>query len=371
VSLLRSEERAAQVALWYTQGQASYQDLQDIMGDDPTVGHFIKEFIVRLNDRCAVLLPPDLANAVGIIRRDLALLGQQVQSEAPQRASRTTYGVGRVPAGRQRVRHDFYQHVPLPSNYVPRGDLLTEVRAGLLSGSRDVALTSALLSQPAALHGMGGIGKSVMARALCDDRTVQADFPDGILWAALGKDATDADVIQQMRDWVIALGGMVTESVPSVNTLKNTLAGLLKDLACLLIVDDVWQHSRADHFRMGGPRCRLVITTRDGEVARELGARVQPIPLMMEDEAVSLLEIWADGALLTKDKSLKCKIVHRLGRLPLAVKLAGGQHLIRRDPEEWLRNFDVLKLKSSRPEGDVHDSLEQTFRLSLEGLGES
>ena len=37
-----------------------------------------------------------------------------------------------------------------------------------------------------ALHGMGGIGKSVVARALCDDPAVQAAFPDGILWATLG-----------------------------------------------------------------------------------------------------------------------------------------------------------------------------------------
>jgi hypothetical protein len=190
----------------------------------------------------------------------------------------------------QRARRDFYRYVSLPGNYVPRGDLLTEVRAGLLSESLNVALTSALLSHPTALHGMGGIGKSVIARALCDHPVVQAAFPDGILWATLGKDATDADVVQQMRDWVTALGGTMTENVPSINTLKNTLGGLLQNMACLLIVDDVWQRSRAEHFRVGGSRCRLVITTRDGEVARELGARVQPIPLMTEDEAVSLLE---------------------------------------------------------------------------------
>jgi hypothetical protein len=296
------------------------------------------------------------------------LLSRHLETFIHQNFQKATLTEVPVPGEQQGSRHDFYQHVPLPPNYVPRGDLLTEVRAGLLSGSRDVALTSALLSRPAALHGMGGIGKSVMARALCDDPIVQAAFPDGILWATLGKDATDADVIQQMRDWVIALGGKVIENAPSINTLKNTLAGFLKDQACLLIVDDVWQHRRADHFRLGGPRCRLVITTRDGEVARELGARVQPIPLMTEDEAVALLETWADGALLTKDRSLKGEIVRRLGRLPLAVKLAGGQHLLRRDPTEWLRILDVRELHSSRLE-DVHDSLEQTFSLSLEGLG--
>jgi hypothetical protein len=74
VSLLRSEERAGQIALWFTQGPASYEDLQDMIGDDLIVGHFIKKFIMRLNDRCAVLLPPDLANLLGILSRQQGLL---------------------------------------------------------------------------------------------------------------------------------------------------------------------------------------------------------------------------------------------------------------------------------------------------------
>ena len=92
------------------------------------------------------------------------------------------------------------------------------------------------------------------------------------------------------------MGETVAESAPSLNTLKASLGHLLEARACLLIVDDVWQHTLADHFRVGGPYCRLLITTRDTEVALELGARVQPIPLMTEDEAVALLAAWADGA---------------------------------------------------------------------------
>jgi hypothetical protein len=32
------------------------------------------------------------------------------------------------------------------------------------------------------LHGMGGIGKTVLAQALCHDEVVQQAFPDGIIW---------------------------------------------------------------------------------------------------------------------------------------------------------------------------------------------
>src|SRR5215813_9242892 len=85
---------------------------------------------------------------------------------------------------------------------------------------------------------------------------------------------------------------------------------------------------------------------------------------MTEDEAVALLGVWADGAVV--DNAVQKTIIHRLGRLPLAVKLAGAQ-LRRQRPEDWLRRFDVRKLRASRPE-DIHDSLEQTFKLSLEDV---
>ena len=107
----------------------------------------------------------------------------------------------------QPSRRDYYRHVLLPPNYVPRKELLGEVRDVLLQASSHVALTSAIRSGATAFHGMGGIGKTVMARALCDDPVVQRAFPDGILWASLGKDATESDVIEQMREWVTALGG--------------------------------------------------------------------------------------------------------------------------------------------------------------------
>ena len=77
-------------------------------------------------------------------------------------------------------RCDFYRHVDLPATYVPRPEVLEEIKAVLLAPAADgaaMALTSAIKMD--ALQGMGGIGKSVIARALCDDPDVQAPFPAG------------------------------------------------------------------------------------------------------------------------------------------------------------------------------------------------
>jgi len=261
-------------------------------------------------------------------------------------------------------RRDFYKHVQLPPNYVPRNDLIAELRLALL-GEDNLAFTSGVKGNTA-LHGMGGIGKSVMARALCDDSTIKSAFPDGILWTTLGQ---EPNLTTKLREWVDALGGIISENVPTVDSLKATLAEFLEHRTCLLIVDDVWQKNHAEAFRIGGENCRLLLTTRDAEVARSIGAEVQPIPTMNRDEAVDLLLEWAGANLENTDQNVLHTIINRLGRLPLAIKLAGAQ-LQRKSPDRWLERFDARKLKSKRAES-IHDSLEQTFGLTLETLEET
>ena len=269
----------------------------------------------------------------------------------------------RMRAGDDIDRCDFYQHIHLPPNFVPRSELFAEVRSSLLldRDSHTVAFTSAIKMD--AFHGMGGIGKTVIARALCDDLEIQAAFPDGILWATLGQ---TPELVTRLKEWVNALGGTISENIATVNLLKNTLAKLLEKRACLLIVDDVWHAKDAEAFQVGGPKCRLLLTTRDAAIADKLNATIQPIPVMTQAEAIDLLKEWSGPRPKQIAPEILEQIVDRLGRLPLAIKLAGGP-LRSQAPERWLRNFDLRKLKSRRVE-DTHDSLEATFALSLDEL---
>ncbi len=258
-------------------------------------------------------------------------------------------------------RHDFYRHIPLPPNYIPRPELLAEVRERLLAGTGGLALTSAIqVKQADVLHGMGGIGKSVLARALCDDPEVQAAFPHGILWATLGQ---TPDLTARLREWIETLGGIVGQTAPTLDQLRNTLAEALRDKACLLIADDAWRKAHLEPFCAGGTHCRLLITTRDAALAEGLNAGVYPVPVMAPDQAGALLEEWAGREVEAK---VKVEIVRRLGYLPLAVRLAGAQ-LRAKDATEWLTSLDAHKLNSRRVEA-VNDSLEATFGLSLDAL---
>ncbi len=264
------------------------------------------------------------------------------------------------------TRCDFYASAYRPRTYIERTQVLTDVRKILLSPALPPeCISEAQHHRPIALHGIGGIGKSVIARAICDDSEVQAAFPDGILWLTLGK---APDLVSAMRSWINALGGVISENAPTVQALQNILVTLLRERACLLILDDVWRYTHAQMFLVDSPRSRLLLTIRDDIIARELGATVQQLPLMTNEEAIALLEQSANGHLAETVPDLKKQIVERLGCLPLAVKLAGAQ-LQWKPADIWLQTFDVRTLESPRLE-TLHDSLERTIRLSLDELKE-
>lgn len=264
-----------------------------------------------------------------------------------------------------RVPTQFYGDVALPSFYVERSGLLAEARQRLLADRPLNTAGPRSVWRPLALHGMGGIGKSVLARALCDDSAVRAAFPDGVFWVSLGK---APDLIRPLRYMVEQLGGVISDTVSSVQSLKAQLAGLLEQKSCLIVGDDLWSKRDAEALRIGGSACRLLLTTRDAALAEELGATVYKLQGMEHGPARALLRGWAGGTLDAVPIEQLDPIIDRLGALPLALKLAGPQ-LRHRSPQRWLAEFDVRALKARRPE-EAHDSLQQTFWLSIAELSD-
>ena len=72
-----------------------------------------------------------------------------------------------------------FQVPPLPSHFVERPEVSQELKKRLLEKETNHSGTLVI----SAIHGLGGIGKTILAQALAYDRQVQERFCDGILWA--------------------------------------------------------------------------------------------------------------------------------------------------------------------------------------------
>ena len=123
----------------------------------------------------------------------------------------------------------------LPAQFLSRGEGLAKIRDALRADlDRPVVISGAVAK--IGLHGMGGIGKSVLASALAHDRKLREAFPDGIVWIGLG---SLPDLRARMQDVHLALGGV--GAIATEHEGKEKLRDLIRDKAVLLVIDDVWR----------------------------------------------------------------------------------------------------------------------------------
>ncbi len=199
----------------------------------------------------------------------------------------------------------------LPAGFVPRPESLDTLRKTLLGSRPQVGVVAA-----AALHGLGGLGKTVLARAAWEDPAIRAAFPDGALWATVGQ---TPDIARIQREWIRVLGGDIALAA-SPETGRAELTRLARDRAMLLVLDDIWQARAAKALEVAGPRVRVLITTRDATQAA--GATPVSLSLMTLEECRQTLRDAAGGR--GPDDATLDAIAGRVGRLPLALKVIGG-----------------------------------------------
>ena len=169
-----------------------------------------------------------------------------------------------------------------------------------------------------ALQGMGGIGKSTLAAALAHDPEVQDRFPDGVLWATLGQ---QPDILPLLSGWVQALGDYQFKPLV-VEIASAHLRSLLQDKAALIVVDDVWAPAHVPPFLVGGPSCRVLITTRRATVADVAGAGQIPLGVLTPEQSLVLLAYHLGRDLGPAERDDARQLAEAVGFLPLALELA-------------------------------------------------
>ncbi|KAJ9183153.1 hypothetical protein P3X46_007057 [Hevea brasiliensis] len=202
--------------------------------------------------------------------------------------------------------------------------------------------------------GMGGLGKTTIAKKIFNDTDVRYHFNQKI-WVSVSSsfrvEVILRSILQQSGE----------ESAVVQSEMLHKVVSLLKAKTCLIIFDDIWEKG-IDWWKnffssdLAGSACSgscFIITTRNKEVADAIKANETHHPKVLDDKKSWLLfskhafpEVKEES--LEKFKEVGKKIVSECGGLPLAIKTIGG--LLGSKPhslQEWKKicdNFSVLDI---------------------------
>jgi hypothetical protein len=232
------------------------------------------------------------------------------------------------------------------------------------------------------LHGMGGIGKTTLAKAVFNQ--LQASNPT-VPCCFLGLDPapTGKGIVEARRQILKSLGcsakGLLRDHVGG----RQALAAELRGKKMLLVVDNVWDDKLELLLPEGimgmlGEGSAVIVTSRDLGAARRLGGPqwVTAVEVAILPEALSLQLLCrhAYGADRPPDSEQEhvTRVVGRCGGLPMAVEVV-GRHLSEcSDRQKFFRSLEPAlpsafkKDKAGRQDGER--TLFAALRLSWNAL---
>jgi len=253
----------------------------------------------------------------------------------------------------------------LPPHFLPRPEAMAPLAETVLADvKRPTVITSA--KQTTALQGMGGVGKSVLAAAFARACETRRAFTHGVIWLKFGQEPA------LVRN--LALVGQTFDDDPQhyldLQSSKARLVEVLADKVCLLVLDDIWDVAHAEAFANAlGPRCRLLITTRDGGLATALGAQEHRLDVLSDDAALKLLADWSEQPVEAMPSEARA-VADECGNLPFALALCGA---MARDGTPWadlldaLREADLAFIEQQFPNYPYPDVL-KSLKVSVDAL---
>ncbi|XLR21749.1 hypothetical protein S83_049649 [Arachis hypogaea] len=198
--------------------------------------------------------------------------------------------------------------------------------------------------------GMGGLGKTTLARWVFNDDRVKQHF-DLRIWVCVSTNFNMMKILQS----IIESSTGVNPNLSSLAAMQNKVQQVLLDKRCLLVLDDVWENDKwEDLMSVLNSRdsetkgVSILVTTRDQTVASAMETcptqshHLQPLP---KDDNWSLFTHYAFGP--NKEQPAKLveigkEIVRRCAGNPLASKVVGSLLRNKREEKEWL---NVLESK--------------------------
>ncbi|XP_066341033.1 disease resistance protein RGA2-like [Miscanthus floridulus] len=185
-----------------------------------------------------------------------------------------------------------------------------------------------------AIVGVGGIGKTTLAKKIFNHDSIKQEFQKRI-WLSVNQEFSDVDLLERA---ITGAEGNHQALRNTKDTLEQTLKEAVEGCKTLLVMDDVWDHHAWEKvlepplINSLARGSRVLVTTRHDTVARGMIAEVpyHHVDKLEEEDAWSLLKKQVVGNENNDEpkvdalKDIGMSIIAECDGLPLAVKVIGG-----------------------------------------------
>ncbi|GKV47353.1 hypothetical protein SLEP1_g54259 [Rubroshorea leprosula] len=208
--------------------------------------------------------------------------------------------------------------------------------------------------------GMGGLGKTTLARLIYNDQKLDGKF-DLKAWVCVYDVFDVARITRTILEQITREKCDLNDFDSRQKKLKEKLSGH----KFLLVLDDVWDKKYGNWeklkrpFMSGALGSKIIVTTRNMDVGKMMRGNdgVYNLELLQVNACLPLFTLHAlgekDSAAHPNLQDVGERLVERCKRLPLALKTLGGVLQVKQGHDEWEKIYNSNIWSSSKDRSDI------------------
>ncbi|CAL2225352.1 unnamed protein product [Prunus armeniaca] len=238
--------------------------------------------------------------------------------------------------------------------------------------------------QVVSVWGMGGLGKTTLARKVYHHKKVRQHF-HSFAWVCVSQRFQVRNVWEGILIELISATKEQKQEIKDMtdDEIAKKLFLVLQKMRCLVILDDIWRINTWNlleiAFPNGETESTILLTTRNQAVALlpDRNVFLHKLQPLNENESWELLEKKAiparaeiDLGMYTKKKDLGMKMLQHCKGLPLAIIVLAGVLAKKNSIREWVRVYENVHEYISRGIGheEEYGGVSQVLALSYDDL---